>query len=523
MSPTRYRLGVDSLAIVRHSPRPYAVLAILGGALALISLDNTIVNVALPSMQESLSASTAELQWVVDAYSVLFAGTLLLAGTLSDRFGRRRALLFGLVVFAVASFTAGLVSSAAALIACRAVMGIGAAFIMPSTLSILAQVFTDRNERARAIGIWAAVAGAAVGLGPILGGALLAVFDWRSIFWVNPPLAVIVIILALLFVPESTDPAKPRLDLIGAALSSVGLIAFVVTIIEVPDEGLSLTTVGAAIVAVAALSGFVVWERRVPIPLLPMTLFGQRLFVVAIASVALVYFALMGVMFFLPQFLQLVQGFTPLQSGFAVLPGAAGLFVASLLSPSLAARIGTRRTVVIGLLAVALGLAAAVPLGVDSPYVHLGACLALMGLGLGLVLPQATNGVLASVPRERAGLGSAVNDGVGELGGALGVAILGAVLAVSYRSQIDADIATAGDALTDVPAAVIDSIRESLAAASLAIRQLPEELAEPVRAATGQAFVSGMDIALAVAAVVAAVGALVAWRGFPERVGPVEE
>lgn len=501
----------------------YVVLAILGAALALISLDNTIVNVALPSMQESLGASTAELQWVVDAYSVLFAGTLLLAGTLSDRFGRRRSLIFGLAVFAAASFAAGLVSSASALIACRAVMGIGAAFIMPSTLSILAQVFTDPAERARAIGIWAAVAGAAVGIGPILGGALLEIADWRSIFWVNPPLAVIVIVLAVLFVPESTDPAKPRLDLLGAMLSSIGLIALVVTIIEVPDEGISGTTVISAVVAVVALLGFVAWERRTTMPLLPMTLFRQRLFVVAITSVALVYFALMGVMFFLPQFLQLVQGFTPLESGVAVLPGAVGLFVASLLSPRLAARAGTRRIVVIGLGVVAAGLATAIPLGVDSPYVHLGACLALMGIGLGLVLPQATNGVLASVPRERAGLGSAVNDGMGELGGALGVAVLGAVLASSYRSQIDADIAAAGDALASVPIGVIDSIRESLAAASLAIQQLPEPLAEPVRAATGQAFVSGMDIALAVAAAIAALGAVVAWRGFPARVQKVAE
>ena len=506
-----------------HAPRRYVVLAILGGALALISLDNTIVNVALPSMQESLDASTAQMQWVVDSYSVLFAGTLLLAGTMSDRFGRRRTLVFGLVVFAVASFTAGIVSNASALIACRAVMGVGAAFIMPSTLSILVQVFTDGRERARAIGIWAAVAGAAVGLGPILGGALLAVADWRSIFWVNPPLAVIVIVLALIFVPDSTDPTKPRLDLVGAALSSIGLIAFVVTIIEVPEAGVSMTTVSAAVIAVVALSAFVIWEKRTPVPLLPMSLFAQRLFVVAIASVALVYFALMGVMFFLPQFLQIVQGFSPLQSGFAVLPGALGLFLASLLSPGIAARIGTRRTVVVGLLLVAVGLGAAVPLGVDSPYLHLGSCLALMGLGLGLVLPQATNGVLASVPRERAGLGSAVNDGMGELGGALGVAVLGAVLAASYRSQIDADIADAGDVLAGVPAAVLDSIRESLASASLVIRQLPEVVAEPVRMATGQAFVSGMDIALAVAAVVALVGAVVAWRGFPERVERVEE
>jgi MFS transporter, DHA2 family, multidrug resistance protein len=503
--------------------RRYAVLAILAGALALISLDNTIVNVALPSMQEALDAGTAEMQWIVDAYSVLFAGTLLLAGALSDRFGRRRALLIGLTIFASGSFAAGLVDSAGPLIACRAVMGIGGAFIMPSTLSILAQVFTDRRERAQAIGIWAAVAGAAVGLGPIVGGALLEVFDWRSIFWVNPPLAVVVIVFTLVFVPESKDPARPRLDVLGAVASSLGLVALVVTIIELPEQGLSVITAVGALVAVVSLVAFVLWERRVSHPLLPMDLFAQRLFVVSIVSVALVYFALMGVMFFLPQFVQLVQGFTPLQSGFAVLPGAAGLFIASLISPRLADRYGTRRIVVAGLVTVALGLVVATPLDVGSNYAHLGICLALMGLGLGLVLPQATNGVLASVPRERAGLGSAVNDGVGELGGSLGVAILGATLAVVYRNQIDADIAAAGDAISGIPEQVVDAVRESLASASLILRQLPPEAVEPVRVAADNAFVSGMDIALAVGAVIAAIGAVVAWRMFPARVERVEE
>jgi predicted MFS family arabinose efflux permease len=236
-----------------------------------------------------------------------------------------------------------------------------------------------------------------------------------------------------------------------------------------------------------------------------------------------VYFALMGVMFFLPQFLQLVQGFDPLGSGLAVLPGAVGLFLASLMSPRLANRFGTRRIVVLGLLLVAVGLAAAVPIGVDAAYLHLGGCLLAMGLGLGLVLPQATNGVLASVPRERAGLGSAVNDGIGELGGSLGVAVLGAVLAAGYRNQVNADLDAAGDALADVPTAVVDAVRESLASASLIIRQLPEVIAEPVRAATGEAFVSGMDTALAVGAVISLIGAVVAWWGFPRQVERVEE
>ena len=495
----------------------------LSGALALISLDNTIVNVALPSMQEDLRASTAQLQWVVDAYSVMFAGSLLLAGALSDRFGRRRALLVGIVVFASGSLAAGFAESAEFLIACRALMGIGGAFIMPSTLSILVQVFTDPRERAQAIGIWAAVAGAAVGLGPVIGGLLLERFRWESIFWVNPPLAVIVLGLVLLVVPESSDPARPALDPWGAVLSTVGIIGLVAAVVALPDSGLDAWTLGMLVTAVLALVGFVLWERRAPSPLLPLGLFGIGLFRVSILTVSLVYFALMGVMFFMPQFLQLVQGYSPLESGLAILPGAGGLLIASLVSPRLATWIGTRRIVVLGLMAVALGLLAAVPLRVDSPYVHIGACLAVLGCGLGCVLPQATNGVLASVPRERAGLGSAVNDGMGELGGSFGVAILGAILASSYRSAIDADIAAAGDAANAVPPDVLDAIRESLASAVLAIGQVPDALIAPVRAATAAAFVSGMGGALLAGAVVAFAGAVLAWRAFPARLERIEE
>lgn len=501
----------------------WAILLVLAAALALISLDNTIVNVALPTLQEDLGATTAELQWVVDAYSVLFAGTLLLAGSLGDRFGRRRALVLGLAIFGAGSLAAGLATTPDLLIACRAVMGIGGAFIMPSTLSILVQVFTEPRERAQAIGIWAAVAGAAVAIGPILGGLLLEVTTWHAIFWVNPPLVVIALIATLRLVPESKDPSKPRLDPVGAALSTIGIIAFVITVIEVPDQGISTLTVGAAIAAVVFITAFVWWERRAPRPLLPMELFTNRTFTVAIMTVALVYGALMGVMFFLPQFLQLVQGDTPLQSGLAMLPAAGGLFLASLFSPRWAERFGTRRIVVSGLLLVVAGLALAAYLTADSAYIHVGASLGLMGLGLGMVLPQATNAVLASVPRERAGMGSAVNDGVGELGGSLGVAILGSLLSLGYRNQIEAQIAAAGDAIASIPANVVEAVRESLAAGSLAVVQLPADIATPIRQVAGNAFVSGMTTALMVAAAIVAAGALLAWRMFPVRVDRVEE
>jgi DHA2 family multidrug resistance protein-like MFS transporter len=496
---------------------------VLAAALALISLDNTIVNVALPTLQEVLGATTAELQWVVDAYSVIFAGTLLLAGSLGDRFGRRRALVIGLVIFGAGSLVAGFATSADILIACRAVMGIGGAFIMPSTLSILVQVFTEPRERAQAIGIWAAVAGAAVAIGPILGGLLLEVTSWHAIFWVNPPLVVLALLATLALVPESRDPSKPRLDPLGAVLSTIGIIAFVVTVIEVPDQGFSAVTIGSTITAIVFITAFVWWERKAPRPLLPMSLFTNRLFTVAIITVALVYGALMGVMFFLPQFLQLVQGNSPLQSGVAMLPAAGGLFLASLFSPRWAERFGTRRIVVSGLLLVVVGLALAAYLTADSAYIHVGASLGLMGLGLGMVLPQATNAVLASVPRERAGMGSAVNDGVGELGGSLGVAILGSLLSLGYRNEIQQQITAAGDAIASIPANVVDAVRESLAAGSLAVAQLPADMATPIRQVAGNAFVSGMTTALMVAAAIVAVGAFLAWRMFPARVERVEE
>jgi len=501
----------------------WSVLAILAFALALISLDNTIVNVALPSLQEDLGASTAELQWVVDAYSVLFAGTLLFAGSLGDRFGRKRILLIGLVVFGLGSLAAGAAPDASVLIACRAVMGIGGAFIMPSTLSILVQTFRAPTERAQAIGVWAAVAGVGVAIGPIVGGLLLEHFSWHSVFLVNPPLVVIVLALTALFVPESLDQSKPQLDLRGAALSSLGLIALVTFIVELPDSGLTGFTLGAITVAVVLLGLFVWWEKRAPRPLLPMELFGQRVFTVAVVTVGLVYFALMGALFFLPQFLQLVQGLSPLQSGIGMLPGAGGLLAASLVSPRLAERWGARNTVVLGVSLVALGLMSMAFVEPMTSYPYVGFALGVTGIGMGLALPQATNAVLSCVPRERSGMGSAVNDAVSELGGSFGVAILGGIVAFFYRARIDQAISDLGDAASAVPQQALDAVRESLASASVLVQQLPDELADPAREITGTAFVSGMGWALTVGAVVAALGAGLAWKMFPSKMERVEE
>lgn len=503
--------------------RPGAVLAVLSGALALISLDNTILNVALPSLQEDLGASTSQLQWVVDAYSVVFAGALLLAGVLGDRFGRRRVLLIGLVIFGVGSLAAGLSWDVQVLTACRAFMGIGAACIMPSTLSILTQVFTDPRQRVRAIGTWAAVSGAAIAVGPILGGVLLEVSTWHAVFLINPPLALIVGLLTLRLIPESADPARPRVDVLGAALSTAGVIAFIVTVIELPEAGIDPVTVTSSIASVVLLVGFVLWERRAPNPLLPMSLFRNRVFTVSAICVGLVYFALMGMMFFLPQFLQLVQDLSPLEAGLATMPGALALLVGSLISPRLSDRWGSRRVLVLGLTVVALGLLALGMVTRSAPYILVGVPFTLIGLGLGFALPQATNGILASVPRERSGLGSAINDGFAELGGSIGVALLGAILSAGYRGAIEQAIAAAGSAIDTIPASVVEACRESLAAAVIAISQLPAALSRPIEVVAGNAFVAGMGTALWVGAALVIVGVVLARTLLPRTMERASE
>lgn len=512
-----------SPALTSARAHRWGVLALLSGCLALIALDNTIVNVALPKLQEDLDATSAELQWIVDAYSVLFAGTLLLAGSLGDRYGRRLALLVGLVVFGLASLAASFAPDALTLTACRAVMGVGGAFIMPSTLSILAQVFEDPAERGQAIGIWAAVAGAAVAVGPILGGVLVEHLDWHAIFLINPVLAVALVIATVAWIPETRDPAQPRLDPLGAVLSTAGIIAVVFAIIELPEEGLGLSTVGGLTAGLLLLVGFVAWERRAPSPMLDVRWFGDALFSLSVVSVAGIYFALLGTMFFVPQFLQLVRSFSPVESGLGVLPLAGGLVVASLVSPRAAARVGARTVIVSGLLAVAVGMALAGFITSSTAYPLVGLVLGLMGAGLGLALPQATNGILASVPTEKAGAGAAVNDAVGELGGSIGVAVLGGLLAASYRGAIDDAVARAGPAAQSLPPGVLDGVRESLASASLAAGRVGGQAEAAIRATAGGAFTSGMTTALLVGAVVPAVIAVVVrWR-FPREVAVASE
>src|SRR5215217_1894567 len=455
--------------------RRWWALGVLGLSLFLISLDNTILNVALPTLQEDLSPSASGLQWIVDSYLLVFAGLLLVAASLGDRFGRRRMLFAGLGIFGFGSVLAAMSGSAELLIASRALMGVGAAAIMPSTLSILTNTFPDR-ERAKAIAIWSGVAGLGVAFGPVVGGYLLKHFSWGSVFLVNVPLVVIAIAAALWLVPESRDAKGSRLDPIGALLSVVGLTKLVWAIIEAPGHGwTSPSVVGAFAASAAVLGAFIAWELRVESPMLPLRFFRDPRFSAASISIALVFFSLFGVIFFLTVYLQSVLGYTALEAGVRTIPVSAALIVGSGLSTKLDKRLGTT--------------------------------LVVLGLGMGLAMAPATESIMGSLPRDQASIGSAVNDTVRQVGGALGVAILGSVLSSRYSSDMD-------DAVRELPAPAAHAASDGLAGAvQVAARTGNDGLV----ASANHAFVAGMSTAAWVAAGVALAGAVIALVALPSR------
>ena len=485
--------------------RRWLALGVLCMSLLAIVIDNTIVNVALPTLVRDLNADVAELQWVVDAYTLVFAGLLLLAGALGDRFGRRRTLLAGLAVFGVASGCAAYAGGVEGLIIARAVMGAGAAFIMPATLSLLISVFTDARERTMAIGIWAATAGLGVALGPVVGGFLLDHFWWGSIFIVNVPLTAIAVVAGRRLLPESRDPVARRIDWTGAGLSGAGLVAFVWAIIEAPSKGwTSAPVLAAAALAAGALVAFVVWQRRVAEPLLDVRLFENPRFTAASATVMVLFFALFGFLFLSTQYLQFVLGYSPSAAGVRVLPYAGAMIVFAPLSSMLVARFGTKRVVTTGMLLFSAGLAIAATVTTSTGYGRLAIALLFMGAGMGLAGAPATESIMGSLPPDRANIGSAVNDTTRELGGALGVAIVGSIMSSFYASQLS-------DRLPDdVPARVAAAARESLGAA---VQVSGADVADAAR----EAFVHAMSRASIAAALVAALGAVIAWRHLPAR------
>jgi EmrB/QacA subfamily drug resistance transporter len=496
-------------------PRRWQALVVLAISLLVVSIGNTILNVALPTIQEELDASASELQWIVDGYLLVFAGLLLTAGGLGDRLGRRRALLFGLVLFGLASVAASLSTSSGQLIAARALMGVGAAAIMPTTLSVITNIFPD-DQRPKVIAIWSAIAGSAVAIGPVAGGGLIEAADWHWVFLVNVPVAVACIAGALALVPESRDEHSHRLDWAGAILSIAALTALIWALIEAPERGWASAIILGAFGAAALFAAlFVAWERHTAHPMLEVSVFSNRRFSAASASIALTSFALIGVLYFLTTYLQSVLGLSALDAGVRMLAIAAGIMLAAKSSVRLVARLGTKAVVAAGLTAVGAAFLVLSGFGTDTGDLQIALVLATMGFGMGLAMAPATEAIMGSLPPSRAGVGSAMNDVTREVAGSLGVAVLGSVLASAYSDGMVGAV----DGLSAGGAAAAS---DSVGAAHEVAAGLGGESAAELVAAANQAFVEAMSATASIAAGVALVGALVAARFLPARAASLD-
>jgi len=485
-------------------PRRWWILGVLCLSVLLVVVDNTIVNVALPTISRKLSASTQDLQWVVDAYALVFASLLLVGGNLGDRLGRRRILQAGLVLFALTSAAAGVSGTTGELIGARAAMGAAAALIFPATLALLITTFTNPRERATAIGVWSAIAGLAVAIGPVSGGLLLRHFSWRSVFFISVPIVVIALAAGAWLLPESRDARPGRFDPAGALLSVTGALLLVWTVIEAPRRGwTSPATLAGFAGSAVILAGFAFWQARRPDPMLDVRLFTNARFSAASGAIALAFFGLFGFIFLITQYFQLVHGYDPLKAGVATLPFAVVMGAVSPAAIAVMKRIGTKIVVASGLLIMSAGFAVAATLSPSSAYWGpVIASMTLMAAGLALTQSPATDAITGALPPAKAGAGSAVNDFTRELGGALGVAVIGSVMASAYSAHVLRSMAHLG-----APAAAAASAGQSVAAGLTVAAHLPPALQATAAAAARQAFTDGLSAGSIVAAAAAAAAA----------------
>ena len=493
-------------------PRRRQILLVLCLSLLVVVIDNTILNTALPTLARVLHAGTSSLQWIADAYTLCFAALLVPAGALGDRYGRRLSLVGGLAVFALGSAAAAFASGAGTLIAARVVMGLGAAFVMPATLSILNSVFPPR-ERPQAIAAWSAVAGVGIVIGPTLGGLLLSHFWWGSVFLINVPLVAAALAGVLLIVPETAEPGHHRLDFAGTLMIAGALFLLVDAIIEAPTRGwTSAFTLAETAAALAGLGLFTWWELHIPDPLIDLRVFAVRAFSAAAASVTVIFFALFGSLFVLTQYLQLVHGYSPLSAGLRALPFAIAMAAVSPVSTVLAARLGSRVVIPAGIALMGAGLLDLSTAGVDASYPPLAVAVAIMGAGMGLVMAPASTTIMTTVPAHQAGAGSAINDTIREVGGALGIAIIGSLAENVYRSRLGSTLAAA-----HVPQGVSHVATSSVAAADAVGRHLGGAPGSQLAAAAHTAFTTAMATGMRMAAVVALLAALGAAFALPAR------
>ncbi|MET0420625.1 MAG: DHA2 family efflux MFS transporter permease subunit [Acidimicrobiia bacterium] len=490
--------------------RRWWILAVLCLSLVIVFVGNASLNVTIPTLSRDLHATESQLQWVVAIYSLVFAGLLFTSGALGDRYGRKGALQSGLVIFLIGTTIGALSNEIWQLIASRAVMGVGAAFIMPSTLSILVNVFNE-EERVRAIAIWASLTGAAGIIGPVASGFLIGHFWYGSVFLVNVPIVLFALVVGWFIVPRSRDPEEAPLDPIGALLSIIGIVSLVYGLIEAPDKGwLSPTTLVSFGIAAVVIVAFVLWELHCNEPMLDMHYFRNPSFSTGTGGMILIFLALYGVFFLMTQYFQLVLGYSAFSAAVRFVPVALVILLLSPRTPALSDRFGARTVVAVGMGLVATSMAMIQLLGTDSSYWLAIAAILPLATGMALSMSPMTASIMSAVPDRRAGSGSATNDATRELGAALGVAILGSIATSQYRSSVAAS-------LHHLPDAVDERAKTSLAGAAQAATQLPAGAARAVTNVTQQAFVDGLHTAALVGVVLALLAVASVLRFLPAR------
>ncbi|MGP8204510.1 MAG: MFS transporter [Acidimicrobiales bacterium] len=498
----------------REHPKALVLISLLVAAFV-INLDTTLVNNVLPTLTRELGATNTQLQWVVDAYNLVFAALLLTSGSVSDRFGRKGMLMAGLAVFGVASFVGGFGTNPGELIAARAVMGLGAAMTFPATLSLLTNVFTERKERALSIGLWGATGGAAIALGPIVGGALLAHFSWSSVFFTLGPVAAVSVALVGTWAPSSKGPRPQPLDGAGFVLSAAFMSLVVYTVIEAPDRGwTSPASIAGFVGSVVLLGLFVAQERRTGHPMLDVRLFKDMRFTAASGSVTIAFFTLFGFIFLITQYFQFIHNYSALSAGVHLLPVAVSVAVGSVVGTRLAVRLGTKAIVTVGLVAQGIFyLWVAKVISTTTSYDIIALQMVLYGLGMGLTSAPATESIMGAVSAAQAGVGSAVNDSTRLLGGTLGVAVIGSVYASLYGSRLDKTLPGQLSATAKVVAH--QSVGGAYGVAAHLASSGQHALAQLVHNAAGNAFVHGISIGCLVSGCVALAGAVLPLRSLP--------
>jgi MFS transporter, DHA2 family, multidrug resistance protein len=507
-------------------PRRWAILAVLVVSLLVVVLDNTVLNIALPTIQADLAATPAELVWAVDSYILTFAALLFTWGVIGDRIGRRRVLVIGLVVFAVASAICAFAINAAMLIGFRAVMGIGGAAVLPTTLAIITVVFPP-HERGKAIGAWAGAVGAAVALGPVLGGLLLqhpewsswlTGNDWGAVFLINVPIVAVGLFFIMRIVPETLNPQPRRLDLVGLVISVVGLVALIYGIIDASRtrDWFAPTVIWPIVAGVVIIAAFLWWEYRSDHSSFDVRLFANRGYSVSLVAVSLAFFALSGITFTLPFYLQILRGYDTLTAGLCFVPFAVGQLLAAPRSAAMVLRFGYRAVMTTGLVLVALSLLALTQLTLDAPLWTLLVGFFVFGFGMGNVIAPASTVMQNVLPLARAGAGSAVQNTVRQVGGALGIAIIGTLLATQYAAAISPALVDAG-----LPDEVVSVASESIIATDALLDQsnAPAAVVEAIRAQAFADFLTASHVTYYVSFAIVAIAALIVGFGLP-RIAP---